>query len=144
MKKNLLLLRDLLEPYKAKIINTWLQHEKIFILINYMTVDKCNNTYYRTIKKKPFDVKSITLVKALMVKILPLKLVILIEYQNIKIFLQKTMFKVGLKKFLLLQKLKILSRGYMLLVTLTAQKFLERFTKNTCKKQFEKILELRK
>ena len=137
MKKNLLLLRDLLEPYKAKIINTWLQHEKIFILINYMTVDKCNNTYYITIKND-------NLVKTLMLKILPLKLVILIEYQNIKIFLQKTMFKVGLKKFLLLQKLKILSRGYMLLVTLTAQKFLERFTKNTCKKQFEKILELRK
>ena len=41
-----------------------------------------------------------------MIKILNLKLVILLEYQNIKTFLQKAMFQISLKKFLLL-KVKI-------------------------------------
>ena len=33
-------------------------------------------------------------------KILNLKLVILLEYQNIKTILQSTMFQIGLRKFL--------------------------------------------
>ena len=41
-------------------------------------------------------------------KILNLKLVISSEYQNINTFSQKAMFQIGLKKLLLLQKLKIL------------------------------------
>ena len=45
-----------------------------------------------------------------MIKIPHSKLVILLEYQYIKTFLQKTMFQIGLK-VLLLQKLKILSCG---------------------------------
>ena len=40
---------------------------------------------------------------------------ILLEYQNIKIFLQKAMFEIGSKKFLLLQKLKMLFARHMLL-----------------------------
>ena len=60
-------------------------------------IDKFDDSW--TIKMKPVEVKSITLVKQLMVRLRNLKLGILIEYQNIKIFLQKTMFKVGLKKF---------------------------------------------
>ena len=75
----------------------------------------------------------LTLVNKLMLKILNLKLVILLEYQNIKRFLQKAMFQIGLK-FLLLQKLKILFRGHMLLVILKVRKLLERFTKKNCKK----------
>ena len=38
--------------------------------------------------------------KKLMRKILNSKLVILLEYQNVKIFLQKVIFQIGLKKFL--------------------------------------------
>ena len=49
---------------------------------------------------------------------------ILLEYQNIKTFLQIGMFKIGLKKFVL--------------VILQAKKLLERFTKKNCKKQFKK------
>ena len=60
-------------------------------------IDKFDDSW--TIKMKPVEVKSITLVKQLMVRLRNFKLGILIEYQNIKIFLQKTMFKVGLKKF---------------------------------------------
>ena len=41
-----------------------------------------------------------------MIRILNLKLVTLLKYQNIKVVLQKTIFKIGLVKFLLLEKLK--------------------------------------
>ena len=66
-------------------------------------VNKYNNTYHRTIKLKSVDVKSSTYIdsiKKFMMKILILKLVILLEYQNIKTFLQKAMFEIGLKKIL--------------------------------------------
>ena len=39
------------------------------------------------------------------------------------------MFQFGLKKFLLLEKLKMLFRGHMLLVILKVKKLLEDFTK---------------
>ena len=51
---------------------------------------------------KPVDVKPSIYIdskKKLMVKILNLKLVILLEYRNLKTFLQKAMFQIGLKKF---------------------------------------------
>ena len=68
-------------------------------------VNKYNTTYHSTIKMKPVDVKSSTYIsssKKIMMKVLTLKLVILLEYQNIKLFLQKVMFQNGLRKFLLL------------------------------------------
>ena len=65
-------------------------------------VNKYNNTYHSIIKMKPVDVKWETYIdsskKKLIIKILNSKLVILVEYQNIKIFLQKVMFQFGLKK----------------------------------------------
>ena len=64
-------------------------------------VNKFNNTYHSTIEMKPFDVKSCTrtLVKKLM-KIQNLKLVIMLEYRNIKKNVEGAMFQIGLKKFL--------------------------------------------
>ena len=41
-----------------------------------------------------------------MIKTLRLKLVILLEHQDMKIFLQKAMFQIGLRKFLRLKKVK--------------------------------------
>ena len=64
-------------------------------------VNKYNNTYHSTIKMKPADVKRnthiLTLLKKLMIKILNLKLVILLEYQNIKVFLEKVTIHIGQK-----------------------------------------------
>ena len=71
-------------------------------------------------------------------KILNLELVILLEYQNIKTFLQKAMFEIGLKTFLLLQKLNVLFRGHMLLVILKTKKLLERKKKN-CKNKTKRV-----
>ena len=57
-------------------------------------VDKCNNTYHNTIKIKPVDVKSSTYIDS------SKEYQNMLEYQNIKIFLRKAMFQIGLKKFL--------------------------------------------
>ena len=46
-----------------------------------------------------------------------LKLVILLEFQRIKIFMLKDTLQIGQKKFLLLIKLKMQSLGLMLLMT---------------------------
>ena len=54
------------------------------------------------------------------------------------------MFPIGLKKFLLLQKLKMLFCGHMLLVILMVKNLLKRFTKKNCKKEIEKCLQLKK
>ena len=66
-------------------------------------VNKYNNTYHSTIKMKPIDVKSNTysdFSKEINNEDTNLKLVILLEYQNIKRFLQKLTLQIGLKKFL--------------------------------------------
>ena len=76
----------------------------------------------------------LTLKKKLMMKIIKLKLVILLEYQNLKTFLQKAIFQIGLKKVLLLQKLKPFCHGHMLIAILKAKKLLELFTKNKSKR----------
>ena len=44
------------------------------------------------------------------------------------------MFQIDLKKIILLQKLKILFRGHLLLVILELKKLLESFTNKNCKK----------
>ena len=61
----------------------------------------------------------------------------MLEYQNIKIFLEKVTFQLGLK-FFWLQKIKILCCGHMLLVILKMKKLVERFMKKNCKKQIKK------
>ena len=73
-----------------------------------------------------------------MIKILNFKLVILLEYQNMIIFLQKAMVQTSLKN------LETLSHGQMLLVILKAKKLLERFRKKNCKKQIKKCLDSKK
>ena len=66
-------------------------------------VNKYNNTYHSTIKMKPVDINQahvLTLVQKIIIKTLNLKLVIFLECQNIKIFLQKVTLQISLKKFL--------------------------------------------
>ena len=53
----------------------------------YDIINKYNDTYQNTIKMKPVNVKRNTYISCSK-EILNLKLVILLEYQNIKIFLQ--------------------------------------------------------
>ena len=76
-------------------------------------INKYNNTYHSTIKIKPVDARS-SLVKKLITKIWNLKLVILLEFQNIKTIWQKAMFQISLKKFLWLKSLKKISVDMLL------------------------------
>ena len=78
-------------------------------------VNEQNNTYYRTIKMKPIDVKVHILIlkKKLIIEILNLRLMKMLEFQNIKTFLLKDTLQIDLKKFLLLVKLKIQFHGHM-------------------------------
>ena len=64
--------------------------------------NKYNNKYHSAIKAKVVDIKSSTYIDSSkeINDILNLKLVILLEYQNTKTFLQKAMFQIALKKFL--------------------------------------------
>ena len=71
-------------------------------------VNEYNNIYHRTIKMKPVDVKDNTYIasielhssKEVNIKILDLKLVIMQEFPNTKIFLLKDTLQIGLKKLL--------------------------------------------
>ena len=102
-------------------------------------VDEYNNTYHRTINMKPVDDKDDTYIvkKNLMIKILNLKSVIMSEFLNTKIFLLKGTHQIGLKKFLLLVKLKIQFHGHMLLMISLVKKLLKHFMKRLIKKNLE-------
>ena len=96
---------------------------------------------------KPVDVKSNTYndsIKKINNKDPKFKLVILLEFQTIKSFLQKIILQIGLKKFLWLKKLNILCCRHILLMILMGKKLLERFTKKKWKKQIKKNLQLKK
>ena len=63
--------------------------------------NKYHNTYHSTVKMEHSCVTHIlTLAKKLIIKTLNVKLVILLEYQNIKMFLQKVVLQISLKKCL--------------------------------------------
>ena len=73
-------------------------------------VDKYNNTYYRTIKISLLALRQIhtlILMLRIMMKILNLKLVAILKYQN------TATLPIDKKKFLLLKKLNILYNGHM-------------------------------
>ena len=73
-------------------------------------VGEYNNAYHRTINMKPLVLEIIHILilrKRLMIEIENLKLVIMSEFLNKKVFLIKDIHQIGLKKFLLLLKLKI-------------------------------------
>ena len=82
-------------------------------------------------------------VKKLIIKILNVKLGILLEYQNIKAFLQEAMFQIDVKKFLWLKKLKTLFLGHILLVLLKTKKLLEPY-KNESQKTSQKEFRVEK
>ena len=76
--------------------------KKIFFEVLDDIVDNYNNTYHRTIKMKPIDVRSDSYVKymILMQNILNFKLVFMLEFQNTKTFFLKDILKIGQKNFL--------------------------------------------
>ena len=107
-------------------------------------VNKYNNTVHRTIKTRPIDVTSILMlntVKILIKKIPNLKLVIVSEYQNTKIFLLKDIPKTGLQKFLSLAKLKI---QFHVISNLNGEKIDGTFNENELQKANKKEFRIEK
>ena len=82
-------------------------------------VNKYNNTVHRAIKMKPIDVTTDSYVEYnedLIKKNPKFKVGDHVRISNLKTFLLKDILLIGQKKFLLLIKRKIQSRGLMLLV----------------------------
>ena len=63
----------------------------------------------------------------------------MIEYQNIKIFLQKVTLQIGLKKFSRLKKFKTLCHGHMLLMTSREEIFGTFYKKELQKNKSERV-----
>ena len=77
-------------------------------------------------------------------KILNFKLVTMLEFQNIKVFLQKDILQIGQRKFLLSVKLKIQLLGHMLLVTWMVKKLLKDFMKKKLQKASQEKFRIEK
>ena len=107
-------------------------------------VNKYNNTYHRTIKMKPVDVKDNTYIdfnKEVNDKDPKFKIGDYARISKYKKILLNDILQIGLKKSLWLKRLKILFHGHMLLEILMVKKLLEHFMKKNCKKQIKKNLE---
>ena len=103
--------------------------------------------YHTAIKMKPADVKDDTYIdfkKNLMTKILNLKLAIVSEFLDKTIFSLKDTHRIGLKKILLLLKLKIPFHGHMLLMITMQKKLLEHFMKKSHKRLIKKEFRIEK
>ena len=82
-------------------------------------VNEYNNTYHTTIKMKPIDVKDNTYIntsKKINYEDPKFKVVDRVRISKYKNILLKGIYLIGVKKYLLLKKLKILFRALMLLM----------------------------
>ena len=115
MKENLLLLR-FIRTLKSKVFKHVIAISKnvYFDVLDDITL------FIELLKRNLLTLRMIIMLntmKILIKMILNLKLVTMLEFQNIKTFLLKDILQIGQKKFLLLVKLKIQFLGLMLLVT---------------------------
>ena len=99
-----------------------------------------NNTYHRTIKMKPINVKDNTYFNN--DKDRKFKVGDHVRISKYKNILLKAILQIGQKKYLLLQKLKIQFHGLMLLMIETVKKLLEHFMKENCKRPIRTNSEL--
>ena len=79
--------------------------------------NKYSNTYHRRIKMKPVGVKLSTYIDSseeISDKDRKFKIGNILRISNIKTFLKKSLFEIGLKNFLRLKKLKTLFRGHVI------------------------------
>ena len=111
-------------------------------------VNEYNNTYHRTIKMKPVDVKDNTYIDSMELhrskevydKDPKFKVGEHVRISEYKILLLKDTHQIGLKKLLLLKKLKIQFCGHMLLMISIAKKLLEHFMKKNYRRLMNKNL----
>ena len=107
-------------------------------------VGEYNNTYHRTIKIKAADVKDNTYIdfkKEVNDKDPKFKVGDHVRISKYKNIFAKVIRRTGLKKFLLLVKLKIQLLGHMLLMISMVKKLQQHFMKKNCKGLINKNLE---
>ena len=137
MKENLFLLKNLLERWKTKILSPLQLFQKKFILMCKMIL--LVNTITQFIEALKWNRLTLHLVlilnaiKILIKNILNLKLAIILGLQNTKISLLRDTLQIGQKKFLLLAKWTIQSRGHLLLMIWMVIWLLEVFIKKNAK-----------
>ena len=68
----------------------------------------------------------------------------MLEYQNVKTFLQKAMFQIGLKKFLWLKKVKNTVSWTYIISNLKGEEIVGTFYEKELEKQIKKSLEFKK
>ena len=113
-------------------------------------VDEYNNTYHKTIKMKPVDIKDNTYTdfeKEVNDKDSKFKVGDYVRISKYKDIFAKNIFdtcQIGLKKFLLFVKSKIQFHGHMLLMILIVKKSLEHFMKKNYRRIIKKNLEQKK
>ena len=110
-------------------------------------VNEYNNIYHRRIKIKPVHVKDNTYIdlgKEVNNKDPKFKLGDYLRISKYKNIFAKDTCQIGLKKFLLLVKVKMQFHGHMQLMILMVKKLLEVFMKKNCKRLIKKNLEQKK
>ena len=103
-------------------------------------VRKYNNTYHRTIKMTPDDVKSSTYIdssKEVNDEDPKFKIADTVRISKYKTIFAKGYVPNSPEEVFVIKKAKKNCRRYMLLVILKVMKLLERFTKKNCKKQIK-------
>ena len=110
-------------------------------------VNKYNNLYHSRIKIKPVDVKSnkyINSSKEINDKDRKFKIGDIVRIAKYKNISATDYVPNWSAEVFVIQKVKTLCHGHILLVILKAKKLLEHFTKKNSKKQIKKSLELKK
>ena len=108
-------------------------------------VNKYNNTYQKTIKMKPADVKPSMYIdssKEFNYRDPKFEIGDIVRISKHKNIFAKNYVSNWFEEVFIIKKIKTLFRGHMLLVILIANKFLERCYKKDCKKPMKKFIEL--
>ena len=106
-------------------------------------INKCNNTYHRTVKIKPVDVKSSTYIKSSKEvnhqgpKFKIGGIIRISQYKNI---FPKAMFLIGLKKFFVTKKVKNTVSWTCVISDLKGEKIVGMFYSKELQKQIKKCL----
>ena len=110
-------------------------------------INKCNNTYYRTVKIKPVDVKSSTYIKSSKEvnhqgpKFKIGGIIRISQYKNI---FAKAMFLIGLKKFFGTKKVKNTVPWTYVISDLKGEEIVGMFYPKELQKQIKKCLKSKK
>ena len=111
------------------------------------SINKYNNTYHSTIKMRPVDVTSNTYISSstkIIDKDPKFKIGDIVRIPKYRNIFANDYIPNWSQEVFMIKNVKNTARGYILLVTLKAKKFLESFMKNNFKKQIKKSLELKK